>query len=143
MPQDNLALSHISIGVRNFEISRKFYSATLSPLGLGLVYESRISPSRSESRTLGYGPDEDNEIVNIFEHGDEAYAPGRGCHIAFNASSHNIVMAFYAAAIANGGICNGKPGLREHYGQSYFAAFVIDPDGWRLEAVCKSAPVKC
>ncbi|KAJ5869300.1 hypothetical protein N7455_004241 [Penicillium solitum] len=43
-------------------------------------------------------------------------------------------MAFYAAAIANGGICNGKPGLREHYGQSYFAAFVIDPDGWRLEA---------
>ncbi|KOC10966.1 hypothetical protein AFLA70_677g000281 [Aspergillus flavus AF70] len=143
MPQDNFPLSHISIGVRNFEISRKFYSATLSPLGLRLVYERRTSPSGSEPRTLGYGPDEDNEIVNIFEHGDEAHSPGRGCHIAFNASSRNIVVAFYEAAIANGGICNGKPGLREHYGQTYFAAFVIDPDGWRLEAVCKSAPGKC
>jgi hypothetical protein len=56
------------------------------------------SPSGSETRTLGYGPDEDNEIVNIFEHGDEAHTPGRGCHIAFNASSRNIVLAFYEAA---------------------------------------------
>ena len=143
MSPDNPPLSHISIGVRNFEISRKFYSATLAPLGLGLVYERYLSASRLEPRTLGFGPDEDNEIVNIFEHGYEAYAPGRGCHIAFNASSRNIVEAFYAAAIANGGVCNGKPGLREHYGQNYFAAFVIDPDGWELEAVCKSAPVTC
>ncbi|KAJ5465656.1 hypothetical protein N7530_009443 [Penicillium desertorum] len=143
MSPDNLPLSHISIGVRNFEISRKFYSATLAPLGLGLVYERHLSPSKLEPRTLGFGPDEDNEIVNIFEHGDEAHAPGRGCHFAFNASSRNIVEAFYAAAIANGGVCNGKPGLREHYGQNYFAAFVVDPDGWKLEAVCKSAPVTC
>jgi catechol 2,3-dioxygenase-like lactoylglutathione lyase family enzyme len=140
MPQDNLPLSHISIGVRNFEKSRKFYSATLSPLGLRLVYERHTSPSISGPRTLGYGPDEENEIITVFEHGNEAHAPGRGCHIAFNASSHSIVVAFYEAAIANGGMCNGKPGLREHYGQTYFAAFVIDPDGWRLEAVCKSAP---
>ena len=136
--KSNNGLSHLSIGVRNIEISKQFYSATLTPLGLALVYESPSSSSGSKPRVLGYGPDEENEIVNIFEHGDEAHAPGRGCHLAFDASSRDIVRAFHAAAIANGGICNGEPGLREHYGQNYFAAFVIDPDGWRLEAVCKS-----
>lgn len=59
MSPDNFPLGHVSIGVRNFEVSRKLYSATLAPLGLGLAYGRDAWPSRFEPRTLGYGPDED------------------------------------------------------------------------------------
>jgi predicted lactoylglutathione lyase len=61
-----------------------------------------------------------------------------GFHIAFSAQSQKSVIGFHSAALAAGATDNGKPGLREHYGPNYFAAFVIDPDGHHLEAVCKS-----
>lgn len=128
-------IGHISIGVTNFDAAKAFYTATLEALGLLLVYEGKPTAKR---RTLGYGPDEDHEMINIFEYGEDARAPGHGSHIAFNASTRKAVEEFHAAAVKNGGKSNGEPGLRAHYGPNYFAAFVIDPDGWRLEAVCKA-----
>ncbi|KAK0739001.1 Glyoxalase/Bleomycin resistance protein/Dihydroxybiphenyl dioxygenase [Apiosordaria backusii] len=131
-------LGHISIGVRDYSVSRAFYTAALAPLGLQLVYDSGpvSDPSTGKVRTLGYGPDEEHELINIFEYQDVA-PPGPGFHLAFNAPTRQAVIDFHAKAIELGGTDNGAPGVREHYGKNYFAAFVVDPDGWRLEAVCK------
>lgn len=123
-------LSHISFGVRSIESSKTFYSATLAPLGLPIVFESKD--------VLGYGPNEDEEVVNIFLLTEESHTPSNGFHLAFNAPTRDAVDAFHAAAVVNGGSSDGEPGLREHYGKNYYAAFVIDPDGWKLEAVCRN-----
>ncbi|KAK4118506.1 Glyoxalase/Bleomycin resistance protein/Dihydroxybiphenyl dioxygenase [Parathielavia appendiculata] len=131
-------LGHISIGVRNYDIAKVFYTAVLAPLGLHLVYDSEVStPGTKKIRTLGYGPNAKHELVNIFEFGDDASPPGPGFHLAFDAPSRDAVVEFHAQAMAAGGTDNGLPGVRKHYGANYFAAFVVDPDGWRLEAVCK------
>ncbi|KAK4196858.1 Lactoylglutathione lyase [Triangularia verruculosa] len=136
-------LGHISIGVRDYAVSRAFYTAVLAPLGLKLVYDSGpiSGVPIGKVRTLGYGPDEEHELLNIFEYQDSA-PPGRGFHLAFNTPTRQAVIEFHAKAIELGGTDNGTPGVREHYGKNYFAAFVVDPDGWRLEAVCKVPPEK-
>ncbi|KAK4442634.1 Lactoylglutathione lyase [Podospora aff. communis PSN243] len=144
-------LGHLSIGVRDYAVSKAFYSAILSPIGLSLVYDSEDpdkggrtplsddDPKKKErTRTLGFGPDADHELLNVFEFGDEAAAPGSGFHLAFNAPTRDAVVEFHALAVGFGGLSNGAPGVRKHYGEDYFAAFVVDPDGWRLEAVCKA-----
>ncbi|KAG8169889.1 hypothetical protein KVR01_000634 [Diaporthe batatas] len=128
--------------VRDFGAAKRFYSATLPLIGLDLVYDSTATmhdpPSGDDGpRTLGFGPNADKELLNIFEYGAHASAPGPGSHIAFNTDSRASVDQFYEAAIANGGQSNGAPGVRPHYGRNYYAAFVIDPDGWRLEVVCR------
>jgi catechol 2,3-dioxygenase-like lactoylglutathione lyase family enzyme len=129
-------LGHISIGVQSYDISKTFYSAVLGTLGLKLVFD-RGAVTAGKPRTLGYGLTEHAEIINIFEYGSEARVPGRGCHIAFNAPTRQAVIDFHEAAVSHGGASDGAPGLRPHYGENYFAAFVICPDGWRLEAVCQ------
>ena len=132
-------LGHISIGVRDYETSKAFYTAVLAPLGLRLVYDSEaMTPKRNTRRTLGFGSDMQHELLNVFEFGEEASPPRAGFHLAFNAPSRNAVVDFHAAAMTSGGIDNGLPGVRKHYGDTYFAAFIVDPDGWRLEAVCKA-----
>lgn len=153
-PANQAILSHISLPVRSLPLSRQFYTAVLSPLGLALVYDSSIvvvslnpsssSSSKTRPRVLGYGPDPDHEILNLFEYPDfdssadnSTSKPGRGFHVAFNAPSREAVQEFHAKAIENGGKDRGQPGLREAYGRDYFAAFVEDVDGWRLEVVCK------
>lgn len=155
-------LSHISFGVSSYSRSKQFYDAVLAPLGLHLVFDSEsartAAPNKSsssfleenETRTLGYGPDAENEIINIFEidrqgkdgtdgngTNEKARPPGPGFHLALNAPTRLAVVEFHAAAVANGGVDNGLPGLRKHYGRDYFAAYVVDPDGHRLEVVCK------
>jgi catechol 2,3-dioxygenase-like lactoylglutathione lyase family enzyme len=133
-------LGHISIGVRNYDTAKAFYTPVLAPLGLKLVYDSEASApgtKKNKIRTLGYGPSEEHELLNIFEFGDDAAPPGPGFHLAFDAPTRDAVVEFHAAAMASGGTDNGLPGVRRHYGGNYFAAFVVDPDGWRLEAVCK------
>ncbi|KAK3333042.1 Glyoxalase/Bleomycin resistance protein/Dihydroxybiphenyl dioxygenase [Cercophora scortea] len=139
-------LGHISIGVRNYEASKAFYSAVLSTIGLRLVYDSEAQPkpaatdtTTSKPRTLGFGVDEAHELLNIFEFADDAWPPGAGFHLAFNAPTREAVIEFHALAMGFGGRDNGVPGVRKHYGENYFAAFVVDPDGWRLEVVCKAS----
>jgi len=144
-------LGHLSIGVSDYAVSKAFYLAVLTPIGLSLVYDSEDptkggkapdpdagAAKKKKTRTLGFGPDEDHELFNIFEFGDEAAAPGAGFHLALNAPTRDAVVQFHAMAVGFGGSDNGAPGVRRHYGANYFAAFVIDPDGWRLEAVCKT-----
>jgi catechol 2,3-dioxygenase-like lactoylglutathione lyase family enzyme len=122
-------LGHISFGVRSYEISKKFYTALLKPFGVNLVYDD---PAR---KILGYGIDADHEVVNVFERGEEAHPPGLGTHLAFNAPTRKAVREFWEAGIQNGGRDNGQPGIRENYGKAYYAAFLFDPDGFKLEAV--------
>ncbi|PKS08399.1 hypothetical protein jhhlp_005343 [Lomentospora prolificans] len=117
MWEQNQIIGHISIGVRDIAVAKVFYTAILGPLGLDLVYES---PPGRQIPILGYGPDPQHEVVNIFQYGDEASAPGKGSHIAFNAPSRRAVEEFHAEAVANGGACNGAPGLREQYGPKYY-----------------------
>ena len=131
-------LGHISIGVRNYDASKAFYTAVLETLGLQLVFDSEANGATTgKTRTLGFGPDAEHEMINIFEFGADAHPPGPGFHLAFNAPSRAAVVEFHAIALGFGGHDNGLPGVRKHYGDFYFAAFVVDPDGWRLEAVCK------
>jgi hypothetical protein len=128
-PQRRNLLGHISLGVSSYNVSKEFYTATFLVLSIGLVFNDPIH------KILGYGPNADTEVINIFEKGEEARAPGAGTHIAFNAPSRKAVDSWYEAGILNGGKGNGEPGIREKYGRNYYAAFLVDPDGWRLEAV--------
>jgi catechol 2,3-dioxygenase-like lactoylglutathione lyase family enzyme len=89
-----------------------------------------------DETAVGYGI-HDGEDLLCLKLNLHAQAPGPGFHLAFAAPSRQAVQTFYAAALGAGGIDNGPLGLRAHYGPNYYAAFVIDPDGYRVEAVIK------
>jgi catechol 2,3-dioxygenase-like lactoylglutathione lyase family enzyme len=122
-------INHVSIGVRDIEATRRFYDAALKPLG----YE-RLSESEG---SLGYGSKSVELWINRSTN-PVAADERSGLHFCFTAPSRKSVDAFHAAAIAEGGRDNGKPGLRADYGDGYYAAFVVDPDGYRIEAYCES-----
>jgi catechol 2,3-dioxygenase-like lactoylglutathione lyase family enzyme len=120
-------LNHVSIGVRDVAKSKRFYDAALKPLGYKCLSESPGS--------LGYGGD----AVALWIGAAERPVPAdekSGLHFCFDAPTRKSVDAFHAAALRAGGRDNGKPGLRKDYGPNYYAAFVIDPDGYRIEAYC-------
>jgi len=125
-------LDHVSLGVGNLEKSRAFYDAALKPLGCRRVYDldmlSGYGASADEPSFWIGGPDAAAPELNV--------VPSAGSHVAFAAESRAAVDAFYAAAMANGGRDNGRPGLRPEYHESYYGAFVLDPDGHHIEAVC-------
>jgi catechol 2,3-dioxygenase-like lactoylglutathione lyase family enzyme len=130
-------IDHMGISARDFEASRQFYDAALAPLGVVKVME--VTPEESGGyHAIGYGMEGkpsfwlSNDIQKIGAGGQR----GTGIHIAFAAADRASVGAFYAAAIAHGGSDNGPPGIRSHYHPNYYAAFVFDPDGFNLEAVC-------
>jgi catechol 2,3-dioxygenase-like lactoylglutathione lyase family enzyme len=122
-------LGHVSFGVRSYETSKQFYTAIFKPFGMELVFDDPVR------KILGYGLDAQHEAFSIFERGHDAHAPGAGTHFAFNAPSRSAVDEFFEAGIRNGGQSNGEPGTRKNYGENYYAAFLLDPDGFRLEAV--------
>jgi catechol 2,3-dioxygenase-like lactoylglutathione lyase family enzyme len=119
-------LGHLSFGVRDLERAGRFYDSALSPIGFVRVW--------TEVDGIGYGLPGQGDKFAIFSRSG-ATAPGEGFHLAFDAPDRHAVDAFHLAATAAGGTDNGKPGLRPHFGETYYAAFVIDPDGYRLEAV--------
>lgn len=120
-------LNHVSIGVRSVANAKKFYDAALKPLGYTCLSAGETS--------LGYGNGAVSLWIGAAEHPVPADA-NSGLHFCFDAPTHKSVDAFHAAALASGGKDNGKPGLRADYGDNYYAAFVIDPDGYRIEAYC-------
>lgn len=122
-------LSHLSLGVNDLARSAAFYERTLAPLGYVRVWANR--------NRVGFGEKGANDKLALFARPEQALAPGPGFHLAFNAPSREAVDAFHAAAVGAGGTDCGAPGLRPHYGATYYAAFVIDPDGHKLEAVHK------
>jgi len=122
--------NHVSIGVADLARARRFYDAVLPPLGYRCLSESAGS--------LGYG----GEAVALRISAVATPVPadsGSGLHLCFDAPTRQGVQAFHRAALAAGGRDNGAPGLRTDYGAGYYAAFAIDPDGYRLEAYCGGA----
>ena len=120
-------LDHVSIGVRDIPKSKKFYDAALKPLGYSCLSEGDSS--------LGYG----QKGVALWLGATAHPVPAddrSGLHFCFTAPDRKSVDAFHAAALKAGGKDNGKPGIRKDYSPGYYAAFVIDPDGYRIEAYC-------
>lgn len=124
-------LGHLSFGVSDLKRAIAFYDAALAPLGLERVWASNDA--------AGYGPAGRGDLLALKQRA-AASPPGPGFHLAFNAPSREAVDAFHSAALGAGATDNGAPGLRPHYAPSYYAAFVIDPEGYPLEAVCQADP---
>ena len=118
---------HVSIGVADIERSKKFYNAALKPLGFTLLSDGESS--------LGYGDKGVQLWLGATNKPVKADLES-GLHFCFSADDRAAVDAFHAAALKAGGKDNGKPGVRADYGPKYYAAFVIDPDGYRIEAYC-------
>jgi catechol 2,3-dioxygenase-like lactoylglutathione lyase family enzyme len=123
-------IDHTGLSVSDGEKSRAFYDAALKPLGIAAQMEV---PREHTGGVLVLGYGEPNKPDFWISEG----APNEPrVHIAFRAQSRADVDAFYAAALAAGGQDNGPPGIRAHYHPSYYGAFVRDPDGHNVEAVC-------
>ena len=119
-------IDHISIGVRDLERSTRFYELTLATLGLAKLV--------TRPGTVGFGKRYPEFWINL-RAGMAAVAPESGCHICLRARSESEVDAFHHAALGAGGVSDGAPGLRPHDRVRYYAAFIRDPDGNRIEAV--------
>lgn len=128
-----MALDHVSVGVANMKRAKAFYDAALAPLGLTAIMPVEI---KGQLVGVGYGADNKPEFwVQLPINGQPA-SQGNGFHLAFTAPSRAAVDAFYLAALEQGGVEDGRPGLRSEYHPSYYAAFVRDPEGNKIEAVC-------
>jgi catechol 2,3-dioxygenase-like lactoylglutathione lyase family enzyme len=122
-------LDHVSLGVSDLDRSRRFYDAALQPLGLVRIVDfGRGSDYGSAPGSLGVEFTITREI--------QARTPAASAHLCFRAPSRSAVQDFHAAALTAGGRDDGTPGLRPQYHADYCGAFVLDPDGHRIEAVC-------
>jgi catechol 2,3-dioxygenase-like lactoylglutathione lyase family enzyme len=117
-------IDHVSIAVRDLAAAARFYEAVLAPLGM----------TRLDNRpaTVGFGKDYAEFWLNLR---NDMMPPGNGAHVCLRARATAIVDAFHAAALAAGGTSDGAPGLRPQHGDGYYAAFIRDADGNRIEAV--------
>jgi len=120
-------IDHMGFPVSDYARAKAFYEKALAPLGYVLVME--VSQSENDQKAAGVGGKPDLWI------GGEG-GLNRLIHVAIAAKDRAAVDAFYHAALAAGGSDNGAPGLRPHYHPNYYAAFVFDPDGHNVEAVC-------
>ena len=117
-------LDHVGLDVSDYEASKAFYDQALAPLGMSMIMEPA-------PRICGYGTD-----FPFFWIGQRELGSDSGVHVAFRVEDRAIVDAFHEAALAAGGTDNGGPGVREIYHPHYYGAFVLDPDGNNVEAVC-------
>jgi catechol 2,3-dioxygenase-like lactoylglutathione lyase family enzyme len=122
-------IDHVSTTVSDIEKARAFYDAVLGALGAVRLMNAEHGPIAISGYGQGGKP-------SFWIAGGTGEAPALAGHVAFAAPDRGAVDAFYKAAIAAGATDNGAPGLRPHYHENYYGAFVIDPDGNRLEAVC-------
>ena len=124
-------LDHIGFPVSNYKRSKGFYMNALAPLGYALVMEV-ASEHTGDRSAAGFGTEGRPRFWIA------AGAPVKGqMHVAFKANTRKAVEEFYEAALKAGGKDNGAPGLRPHYHENYYGAFVFDPDGHNIEAVCR------
>ena len=122
---------HVGFGVTDFQRSAAFYDAALAPLGVRRLY---VVPKEFTGGVdaVGYGAERP-----MFWIAEQDATQGK-LHVAFAAKTRAQVDAFYEAALKAGGKDNGPPGLRPHYDKDYYGAFVLDPDGFNVEAVCRT-----
>ena len=116
-------VDHVAVNVSDWGAAKRFYEAILGPLGYRVLYE--------EEGTVAYYADE-----KALDFGIGRRAPVGGAHVAFKCPDQESVHRLYEAGLAAGGRDNGPPGLRPQYAPDYYAAFVLDPDGNNIEAVC-------
>ena len=121
------AISHVSLGTNDFPAAKRFYDGVLATLGLKMVM--------GWDEGAGYGREVPEFWIQL-PHDGAAANPGNGTHVCFSAESEDQVKAFHRKALELGGEDDGKPGLRKEYSDNYYAAFVRDLDGNKLEAVC-------
>jgi catechol 2,3-dioxygenase-like lactoylglutathione lyase family enzyme len=119
-------LSHVSLGTNDFPRAKKFYDAVLATL--------RLKPVMAFDEGAGYGREFPEFWIQL-PHDGQAANPGNGTHVCFGAASAEEVQAFHRTALQMGGEDEGKPGLRKEYSDNYYAAFVRDPDGNKIEAM--------
>jgi catechol 2,3-dioxygenase-like lactoylglutathione lyase family enzyme len=131
-------LHHISLAVTNIERAAAFYDKTLLALGYVRVFED-LRPGE-EGQAVGYGLRGQGDKFCIKQAVVSSASAGYGFHLAFTAPNRDSVHEFHKQALLHGGRDNGEPGPRPHYGPNYYACFVVDPDGHRVEAVINSAP---
>jgi catechol 2,3-dioxygenase-like lactoylglutathione lyase family enzyme len=124
-------LDHIGFAVSDYERAQRFYTAALAPLGYALIKEVPAEKTESGYAAAGFGIGRKPDFWIAGEGRLE-----RPLHVAIVAKDRAGVDGFYRAALAAGGKDNGAPGLRPHYHPNYYAAFVLDPDGHNIEAVC-------
>ncbi|HVU07810.1 MAG TPA: VOC family protein [Verrucomicrobiae bacterium] len=120
-------LHHFSLPATDLARSAAFYDATLGALGFVRVW--------ADETAVGYGLPRGGDKFAIKLKPEKIIAPGEGFHVAFAAPSRKAVDKFYESALKHGGKDNGGSGLHREYGNDYYAAFVFDPDGYRIEAV--------
>ena len=123
--------SHITLGTNEFVRARPFWLAVMDVLGHPILFE------REGGIAFGQPTGPKTFVGTPFD--GEAARPGNGVHVAYHVRDRATVDAFHAAALANGGSDEGAPGLRPHYHPNYYGAYVRDPDGNKLQAVCHSA----
>lgn len=119
-------IDHISVGVRDLAASARFYEAVLAAIGYAKLHE--------RPTTVGFGRRYPEFWLNA-RPGMPVVSPESGTHVCLRAPSPEAVQAFHAAALAAGGTDDGQPGLRPEYSEVYYAAFIRDLDGHRIEAV--------
>ena len=128
-------LDHVNLRVANYERSRNFYQAALAPLGYVLAMETEAGAGFRK----GFIPDfwvKQGDPITANAPAPDAGCGGPAVHIAFSSENRRAVDAFYQAALAAGARDNGAPALRPNYHPNYYGAFVLDPDGYNIEAVC-------
>jgi catechol 2,3-dioxygenase-like lactoylglutathione lyase family enzyme len=119
-------IDHVGLNVSDLAASKAFYAETLEPLGYRIWVEGE--------EHVAFGIQEEIPDFWIWRR-DEPSSP---THVSFRARDHETVDAFHASGLAAGGTDNGPPGVRPHYHDQYYGAFVLDPDGNNIEAVCHS-----
>jgi catechol 2,3-dioxygenase-like lactoylglutathione lyase family enzyme len=129
---DSAILDHVEFTVADAERSRRFYEGALRTFGMAVLI--RVGPERSRTGGTRYGLGRDG-YPRIWFHDGEV--PGTPIHLALSTTGRDVVDAFHRNALAAGGTDNGAPGIRERYHPHYYAAFVLDPDGNNIEAVCQ------
>jgi catechol 2,3-dioxygenase-like lactoylglutathione lyase family enzyme len=122
-----MTVAHVAVNVTDWEAAKQFYAAVLGLLGYRIVYE--------EEGALAYYAD-----AGGLDFGIGRRDPAGGAHVAFDCPDRETVDRFHANGLAAGGRENGAPGIRAHYDANYYAAYVLDPDGNNIEAVCHHAP---
>ena len=126
-------LDHVSIPVADLARSAVFYDSVLAVLGL--------VRRKERPGAIGYGPEgRPAPVFWILERAEGGATPGPGLHVSLQAADRRCVDAFHAAAIDRGGRDAGAPGLRPQYTQPFYGSFVLDPDGFKIEAVCRTEP---
>lgn len=126
-------ISYATFGVNDRTESRRFFEATLKPLG----YKKFLDDGGSIAFAFEGNPKNPGTIWIVAPFNKEPAAPSNGTMFGFDAPSQAAVREFHAAALANGGTCEGEPGIREAYGPEFYIAYVRDPVGNKLAAVCR------